>query len=1507
MILTNENNFFKTSKCNSVQCEDELLYTCPIQEHKNDFSCSVLKSASDQSINIEGEKYSPSFTDEIINSNDSSSPKYEKIEKGTDNFKIDGISPCQNHFFFTNEDQSTLFNTTCSVKNDSNNEIQNRKMYCEPNLCITPEESKLGVGNEIMIVNYQFARKGATEEPKNVKERTPNISLNENPNTKPPCCQHNKQNYDSKQPHLQSQEKPKEKTENTGKGTFNMMNEEQKQENNTPFHKLFPHHLESSFITKEFKTSFFDDFVDPNAPYFSYAGHETFGCSSDCLGMKLATNFQMPTEKIVHIPVPSYYDYNPQVCYMEPKCCSMSCQGIPYRNQRCGIFQREPKVYPESIIPNSCCNNFMFSEDAVLNETDMFQDITSHQRHMECCTCKKPTDFHLRNKPPETKKKKCFACCKSGKVDQEELSSKSKPTVEKREQYIQCKRSDQEECFTHLTPCSVRNEANFKCCVPPNISYIRSPFPPKIIPNQRIHTDTHFKCDRNCPLKVQPEKESQLRSQPITKSVACECGDKQPPIGFNDDKIDVGRNITIQIMPCGPPARVCSEHRNIAVVACPKVVEKITYPINTCCEEKLLGKPNEQVWYQPYMRDLRSPVRYNDQDHYQGDKLKEKPFTRWWNCNWRSKKPSTPYQRIPNQVERRDCCTTTCQEFDEGDFETVTITNCQRVLPIKNTYINRDGNLLKSLHRLNKGLLNDLFATPCPSSSSACQYGCSRKIRGAPYPVCATANPLCYAAKPQTIHQGSQYEPDCNERVKTFDSSKDILFECLKYLKNGAQNDNQCDYVDEDCCCCCCCQSFHNCCCCHRTPRCCESKEILAPKVEEKKSKSCRCRSVEAKQSCKNCGTIVSNHCFTKVETVCTNTEIRPKTPKPKMKRRVCCKRRCCCCCNQNRNCCCCCDQCCYSEPTTCCRKVRKGCYGEHLIYRCECETNPVFSSSNLASESTEMTQNAKDTSLEKCIELLTSRINDKVSKETLLSNRKENANAKSSEYSNTTEKSTSTTKDVVIKTITLDLCDLGEKKFSKFGVPSRQYPWTINSLLSDMPHEIYRFVGIDKIDNNPLIEKVYDDPTPCLKPQVLHDDDQNEINEQNAGGDIEKLCEVKKRYLSTICEALFDNKQRHNTTKDVFFIRDKRNNFSDLCNNSQIENKHETHQNGMDEGEKHHPVNFPEDHKTIEDTLKLADDKAPIKQDETIIESKKHKPSKSISKTSQSISKVSSNISKKTSNISKASSNISRTSTNMSMNYTPKPFTTKTGLMSFIPSFRDTSRISPQMKKNKKKTTPTLKTENNANISESQNKNKVESKTGKDNHSLSNEIDTVPLNMPKPTSQNEEVTNDQYETEILITKDMQVFDKGDLEEKKKEEEELRADLLISKQVTQTNKTFDLKKFNEEMHAFYEKCFKSPNISTADKIIPFYNASVSDIIKSLESRSSVNFSQMNTQEGNETNSSPTLTDQKSNDNITFPCRSNVEFYSEVFQRSYESSNMKIPKRIMSKSDLISLN
>lgn len=844
-------------------------------------------------------------------------------------------------------------------------------------------------------------------------------------------------------------------------------------------------------------------------------------------------------------------------------------------------------------------------------------------------------------------------------------------------------------------------------------------------------------------------------------------------------------------------------------------------------------------------------------------------------------------------IGTRDCCTTTCEETNDEVCEMVNISNCQRVLPIRNTYINREENFLKSLHRLNKGLVRDLFATPCPSSSSACQNACVRKIRGASFPMCLSDNLTCHAAKPRTANQCCQFDSgcgrNCSEPTTSCQSSKDILCECLKYLKKGLMNENHCEYVEEDCCGCCC-QHFNSCCCCQRAPKCCETMEI-PPKIEEKKSKSCRCRSVEAKQSSKNCGTIVSNHCFTKVETVCTNTEIRPKTPKPIRKKRICCKRRCCCCCTKPRNCCCCCcdpcchsDPCCYNEPS-CCQNVRRTCCkSEHFVYCCQCHSNPVFQLNPRS--------DVEETSLKKCIDYLTNKIKVAVSKETTDISVKENINAKSSEQSNTTEKSTNTsfpakstpiTKDALIKILTLDLCDLNDKKFSKFAVPSLQYPWGDNSFFLDMPQEIYRFVGIEQFENA-LLEKAYDDPTPCLRPQILHENE--EKNEQNAGGDIEKVCEVKKRYLSTICEAFFDKNHPHKNLS-ILIAKKEINTIEKSSSCDDVERKNE--KLVMDDN--------TEDMQTpITETV----------ESEIIQKSRPTEIStKSTSKTSQNSSKIPLNVTKKSSNASKLSvnsskisSNVSKTSSNVSGNYTSKPFTTKTGLMSFIPSFRDSYKSSPPIKKMKQK----LKTEKNPKIMKTSNKPDTEQKSPRTvRNSISKEN---PSTISETYNEKTEVENENIKLTIST-------DHNELNMKKEEikiqEGPKKIQEIIPEQISNEERIepFDLNKFNQEMHAFYNKCFKNPNIATAEKIIPFYNTSVSDIIKSLESRSSISSSPA-APERIESTPSVKLPMDRCND-ITFPVKTNTELYSEAFQRSYESNNMNIPNKIMSKSDLISLN
>lgn len=420
-----------------------------------------------------------------------------------------------------------------------------------------------------------------------------------------------------------------------------------KLENGRHFQKQFTHPRETSFITKEFKTTFFDDLLESN-PYLEHpksANNETFGCSYDCLGTKLPDIFEFPMENefVSLIPIQN----TSEVRYMAPKCCSTSFQGIPYRNQGCGILQAEPKKFlmnPDNKMSNICCSINHPSVDPdyekfkemycrrYQDEANLIQNDTSCVRNFECCNCKKSNgenekitstkDEYSCCKPRNQNKKRHFTCCKSGKVDEEEL----------------CKNPIRKE-FVCPELCSIRMDPNPQCCQ--RTRYIK-------IPNQELHPNKQdekkFGCSKECPLRMRPEKEYPLiytQQLPTTKSVACESKDTQVPHEFSENKTGDGKNITIQIIPN------CCQN-----AASPDINNKTFNPPKNCCQDVPFIIKNDypntvrchHFEYQPCVPNIGPPICCNDPGQYQRYP-KEKPFSKWWSCNWRSKRSKTPYQR----------------------------------------------------------------------------------------------------------------------------------------------------------------------------------------------------------------------------------------------------------------------------------------------------------------------------------------------------------------------------------------------------------------------------------------------------------------------------------------------------------------------------------------------------------------------------------------------------------------------------------------------------------------------------------------------------------------------------------------------------------------------------------------------------------------------------------------------------------------------------------------------
>ncbi|KAL3285592.1 hypothetical protein HHI36_000122 [Cryptolaemus montrouzieri] len=1272
---------------------------------------------------------------------------------------------------------------------------------------------------------------------------------------------------------------------------------------NSAFHQ---HSTETGSVFSPVSSSLFID-----APYF--------GCNEDCTGTKTlgllvnTSNLEMQIDNASTIPLLSNYELfgdpsttgnvtsdmktplkinaqkrNACECHLHPNFMDiearyphvfhgMGYQGLP---QKHFIHKRQEEhtFYDKDVFCNCDFKRYPFLGELKHKTEICGGNPAGESLNFEPNKDSDKTLNNLKTNSHEKKKKKRCTLCKSGKVDKDELFHEQR----ERNREIHSCEADSTTCVNH-----VKKVCN--CLSLSRLDYKS---------HRRTCRDLPFEMERKCPVGF---------SQ--TKSVGC-CTPIQKP----QNNIDIGRNITIQIIPNYDHKSRCCDSQNKCEEISSKPAERIIYPRNTCQVDQF-PKPEKHAYVEPCehksFQNVDMPFK-----RYREYEMKERQFNKWWSCTWRRKKQDQPYQRSRN-VTLQDCYTSTNQPLSDSMncqrsmpvreiFQITPVKECQRVLPIQTTYFNKDENFLKSLNRLNRGLIRDLFATPCPSSSLACSRSCARKIRGAPFPMCSNSEPLYHSLKPSTMNQCSQYEPstytknsqDNIECCSSYADKNKILCQCLKYLTEKISRiENCCDDEDDDCCCCC--QSCNNCCCCQRQPKCCCCSNVQVHQKDERKKEnvsSCctRCRSVEAKQSLRNCGTVVSKHCFPSVQTACTNTE-RPKTPKIDMRKRTC-RRRCCHC-----------KQCKYESSMRCCNKPQACCKCEHMIYCCRCNhESPCHQPDvNISSEPL----------LGACIEMLNIRKSNSTTTETKNVGTSLYQSVKKCQFTQAKSEVQSTNtkrinndldkKDNLVNSLTLDLCNL-DKTFSKFGVPSRYYPWSNCSFISTMPSEIYRFIGAE-IYHTPV-----NDPTPCLKPEILNinksnnaqNDVVNEQNIPNASGDIKET----KRCLSELCQAMFvseDKREQNSGTKvDLDWMPNNKSKFlSDTA--FYRANKSGT---SIDENEYSKSDTSPIKNKLIvEENVKI-EENMEQKRDKTEVPLKR----KLLEKTQQKKGLTNKTI---------------RPVIGSNVNYSPKPFTTRTGLMSYVPPFRD-SYCAP-----KNKTKAKLPRENTERLNAKNSKLKVidndlKAKNSNIKNKLNNKTEQTKEEKVQNNSDGKEsknmkelllegnVPNSEQE---LVRKRSVVDLKISMELEKPVAQEIIAkhdieDMVDVEDKQETN-SYNFKKFDNKVYSFCNRCYKPP--ATPDNNIPFFKSSVSEIVKSLESRSAYNsisghfLNLLGPQSSCFDNHDSMLRDFLFDRNEGFDISSSFndcnDMYGKAFQRTFDNEEIQIPKKIMSKNDLISLN
>ncbi|KAK9884140.1 hypothetical protein WA026_005091 [Henosepilachna vigintioctopunctata] len=1082
--------------------------------------------------------------------------------------------------------------------------------------------------------------------------------------------------------------------------------------------------------------------------------------------------------------------------------------------------------------------------------------------------------------------------------------------------------------------------------------------------------------------------ENLVNSRPITertKSIGLESKDAEE----TTHTFDMGRNITIQIIPNFASSSNAyrdkeNEERSLSIPSGKLIEDPASNSTKNATPQNQIDirirKSKENVYNPIENTDLNRTTRMTRRDRYRKSQMKDRQSSKWWSCSWRRKK--YPYDRNGRYRIKPDCCTSIDDISSELD--------CQRVVPISdNPKIvimrncsgqqncstkpncskprNKEENLVKYMHRLNRTIVQDLLATPCPSTSTAYIQTCTQNTQQTPL-TCADALPYAYNLKPQTVNQFSQYESNFNP-TKMLDGMRGstaimnenkTLYECLKqltkkisYIENRFESDDEYENYSQD---------FNNCCCCcNRNARCCCCPNTMTvPRKSNKKCKPCtQSRSVEVMRPLKHCGTVTSKECIQ--ENACTNTEIRPKMSKAVIRRkcRHYCRSPCCHCCRQTPCCPCVPDldnelfdntqivSYHYESAIPCLES-------DKIMYNCQCEHEIPFCKSQFDLKKN-IPMDTKDTSTTEYQSVKSCQCNE----------------AKSEVKSTNTTAIldyAQITNDEFMKSVTLDLCNLGDKTLSKFGVPSRQYPWSSKNFLPNMPNEIYRFIRTESY-HIPITEQIFD-PTPCLRPEiinitgktnVLQDinliDMANKSGSPDAAGDIKETSSNNKKNLASICEAIFNTEERGHdtiqscvnlgwtTNRQLQFSREK--SLAEYIDNSKLLQKEDSVQS------KDNMIHY-NSHRQSEQESKdelVNNDKHNIEFEDNILPQHKIdiKRNKSVIKLTNK--KTVDNIQPKKDQKSKTFITIGNSST-----YTPKPFTTKTGLMSFIPPFRDNFRSCTQVNKTKQKPPlgsksksnikkiPIKKTKNTANILQGRNLKTVtaekeiqrEQKLHKNDLSiisseeLSNTIKSDGEELETTITETDSETELKFQDSLTENQLLKNVDNSDIMSPENNDTEndpkfpekpieannrnntLETEPLEQKGNNEKQNVGNSIKF-DEIYSFYDKCFKPSNDPKTVMSVPYFKTNVADIVKSLEFKKSLTTksflhslvgSVVNTENQTETTLNNVLFEENIKNVVEIS--DSEPIYENFFTKSSYQNAVQIPQKILSKTDLISL-